>query len=162
MRVSADRFLEDGSFVIVSGVDPDIFLYSPSGKLMRTWNTDALGIDTDCELSRERKRTLSMDWALRHEWLSHRRIVDGILPLPQGPAVIVRTVVDGTVSWTLELLTTEGGHRSYRVPFTASSIYARLRGDVRDRKVALLQSDLRAEEVAEPEVKLYVLQAPDG
>lgn len=162
LNVSAGRFLGDGSFVIVPGVDPGIYLYSPSGELKRTWDTEALGIDTDCPLSREKKRTLSRDWALRHEWLGQRRIVDGILPLAKGPAVIVRSVDNGTVSWELKLLASDGGSRSFRVPFTASSIYSRVRGDVRDGKIVLLRSDLRAEEVEETEIKLYVLQAPEG
>ncbi len=162
MQVSAGRFLTDGSFVIVPGVDPDIFLYSPAGELKRTWDTEALGIDTDCPLSRETKRTLSRDWKLRHEWLSQRRVVDGILPLPQGPAAIVRSVVSGTVSWELKLLTADGGSRRFRVPFTASSIYSRLRGDVRDGEIVLLRSDLRADEEQEGEIKLYVLRAPEG
>ncbi len=45
------RFLTDGSFMVVPGVEPNAFLFSPEGQLRRTWDTNDLGIDTGCSFA---------------------------------------------------------------------------------------------------------------
>ena len=64
------------------------------------------------------------------------------------------------IETSMQLLA-DGGSRSYRVPFTASSIFSRLRGDVRSGKIVLLRSDLRADPEEERGIELYVLRPPE-
>ena len=140
--MGAARFLADGSFVIVPGVEPGAFLYDPSGKLVRTWDTRAIGLDTeDCaDLSEELQARLAAVPEPRWAWLNRRRILDDILPLPQGPGLLVRSVSEGRVRWDLQVLTPGGSIASYAVPVSSPSDLAHLSGDVRDGRMILLLS----------------------
>lgn len=160
--VSSGRFLRDGSFVIVPGVDPGIYRYSPQKALLQTWDTGRLGIDGDCELSVESMQDLAKDWTQRHRWLSRRVVVDDVLPLPQGPGLIVRRFKDGQASWELRVLQPDGEDRGFRIPIQSSSIFARLRGDVRGGKIILLRSDLVDDPwPTPPEPALFIFRTPE-
>jgi hypothetical protein len=136
-EIGAVRFLRDGSFLVVPGVQPGAHLYNAAGKLVRTWDTGALGLDTDCSsLRHEQARRLAVDPAARFDWVNQRRILEDILPLPQGPGLIVRKVVQGQIRWELKILSDEIA--TYEIPVPSERPLAHLRGDVRGNKIALL------------------------
>jgi len=138
MEVSAARFLADGSFLVVPGAEPGIFLYSEEGRLQRTWDSSALGILDACDMPREQSVHYSASPGSRLRWLNARRVVDEILPLPNGPAVVVRERFDDLTVWDLILLRADGTVEVNRLPVSSQNPAARLRGDVRGDRVALL------------------------
>lgn len=140
--MGAARFLPDGSFLIVPGFEPGAFLYDSSGKLVRTWDTRTIGLDTeDCaDMSEELQTRLAAVPEPRWAWLNRRRILDDILPLPQGPGLLVRSVSGGSVRWDLKVLAPSGAIVTYAVPVSSPSVLAHLSGDVRGGQIVLLLS----------------------
>lgn len=133
------RFLADGSFLIVPGVEPGVFWYDPAGKLKRTWTSEELGLDGGCTVKRPDVMRYSTDEAARYrERINQRVIVDEILALPQGPALVTRHRRDGLVRWNLLRLSAAGEVRSETLPLTSPEERAHLRGDSRGLRVLLL------------------------
>lgn len=142
-ELGAARFLADGSFLVVPGFQPGAHLFSPEGKLLHTWDTRLLGLDVDADcaaMTKERRQRIALDLEYRHAWLNRHRIVEDILPLRGGPALVVRSVAGGKVEWELLVLGRERVQR-FVVPIEASSPHDRLRGDVQGDRIALLASD---------------------
>lgn len=137
------RFLPDGSFLVVPGVEPGAYLFDPSGKLVRTWDTGVIGLDDDdCEnMGEELEYRLSAIPEPRWAWLNRRRILDDILPLPQGPGLIVRNVVQGRPRWELKVLERSGEITTYSIPLTSKTDLAHLKGDVRGNRIVLLHHE---------------------
>ncbi len=139
LETGAVRFLADGSFLIVPGVEEGVFLYGPTGRLVRTWQADAIGLDVGCDLSPELHRRLASDGHFRQlDYLNRRRTLDEILPLASGPALVVREVSQGSTSWRLELLHPDGSVASAALPVRSGSAYSHIRGDVLGDEVVLL------------------------
>lgn len=70
---------------MVPGVQPGIHLYNAEGNLIRTWDSELVGLDTDCStLSPEQIRRYATGWLPRVAWLNQRRTLDEILPLSDG------------------------------------------------------------------------------
>jgi hypothetical protein len=142
LDLGAVRFLGNGSFVIVPGVEPGAFLYDPAGKLVRTWDTTAIGLDDDCAgLSREQQLLLSAQPEPRYAWLNQRRLLDDVLPLPQGPGLIVRSVSQGRTRWQLKQLRRDGGIDTYDIPVPSHTALSHLHGDVRGGRIVFLLSE---------------------
>lgn len=138
-ELGAVRFLEDGSFLILPGVQPGASLYDASGKLVRTWDTGTLGIDTDCStLSADQARRLQAPGP-RMAWLNQRRTVDDILPLPQGPALLVKSVSGGQTRWEMKILHRQGGFSTLPLPITYSGFRGALRADIQGDRIAFLK-----------------------
>lgn len=140
MWFASVRFLANGSFIIVPGSEPDVYHYDPQGKLLATWSSEVVGYDSDCKISAEEKSRLAADEPARWVWVNQRRMVDEILPLPDGPGLVVRSVKNGKTSWQLKLLRPGGKVESCEIPIVADSTLAHLRGDVRGDEVLLLLS----------------------
>ncbi|MGH7484210.1 MAG: hypothetical protein ACREMY_01230, partial [bacterium] len=69
--LGAVRFLPTSSLVVVPGVQPGVNLYDGSGKLVRTWDNAALGLDAGCDsLTDERARHIMGPAASRNAWLN--------------------------------------------------------------------------------------------
>jgi hypothetical protein len=159
------RFLPDGSIFVVPGFQPGAHLFSRDGKLLRTWSTDLLGLDTAADCAR---RTIADRSAFRAHpeqwlrWLNRHRVVDEVLPLPGGPGLIVRRVEDGRVRWELDVLRAQGIER-YEIEVPGATLEQRVSGDVRGGRIVLLVVDrsLRQEPTAIPG-KLVILEAPRG
>jgi len=132
------RFLADGSFVIVPGVEPGIYLYGPDGHLTRTWDSEALGIDVASDDSTEHSNLIAADMAARAAFVNARRLVDEILPLPQGPALVVRRVEGLSVHWTLKVLRPDGHVEEVNLPIEEGSPYWHVAGDVRGNRIMIL------------------------
>lgn len=139
LGIGGVRFLADGSFLVVPGVEEGIYLYAPSGELLRTWQGESAQLDLGCEVSPEIAVKLSGDGHFRQlSFINKRRTLDEILPLPAGPALVVREVSEGNTSWRLALLGLDGGVASTTLPVRSRSGYSHLRGDVRGDEVVLL------------------------
>ena len=99
LLMSKVRFLADGSFVVVPGVDPGIFLFDTTGRLVRTWETAPLNLDQGCLLDEAQRRSFATDLDARMAWLDRRRVIDEVVPLGKDIGLIVRSRIDGTTRW---------------------------------------------------------------
>jgi hypothetical protein len=116
LSLGAARFLADGSLLAIPGIRPGGHIFDRNNRLVRTLSSEEIGIDTDCRgVSRELAHQLSSDPAAYDAWMSRHRVLEAILPLPEGPGVIVRSVGgDGKVRWDLRILPYNG--QPARVP----------------------------------------------
>lgn len=137
-ETGAVRFLGDGTFLVVPGVEPGIFLYDRSGRLLRSWEARDLGMDAECGLNDEQMMLLSSSLEARSAWVNQRRVLDDVIALPQGAAIAVRSVVNGTTRWQLKALRPDGRVATYPVPFSGPSPHWHLRADVRGDRIAWL------------------------
>jgi hypothetical protein len=141
-EMGAVRFLPDGSFVVIPGVEPGIFLYQPGGTLSRTWDTAAIGLDTDCgSLDDKQHLRLAAQPEPRFAWLNQRRTVDDVLPLPEGAGLLVRSVREGRANWQLVLLGADGAVTRLEISIAGNGPTSHLRGDVRQGRIVLLMYD---------------------
>jgi hypothetical protein len=138
MGLGRVRFLLDGSFVIVPGAEPGIFLRDRRGRLLKTWPADLVGFDAGCPISESEVLRFSASTAARYSWINQRRVLDEVLPLPQGIGFVVRRRSQGVTRWQLSVLSPEGKVVRYDIPVTSPSEYARLAGDARGGRIALL------------------------
>lgn len=138
--MGAVRFLPDGNLVVVPGVEPDVYLFSSEGRLLRTWPTEPLDLADDCDMSRKQVEHLALVEEERWKWLNRRRTVDEIVPLPGGDVgLIVRDATAGPgVRWSLVRLREDGGHSVHSLPFDSPTDRAFLRADVRAGKAVVL------------------------
>ena len=141
LELGAVRFLPDGSYVVVPGVKDGVYLYSKTGTLLHTWKNQALGLDApDCaDMDQKREDELNGSYPARFEFLNRHRVIEEILPLAEGPGLLIRSVVAGKVRWALTVL--HGDQvTSYPVPITGDLPYDRLRADVRGGRLAFLRT----------------------
>jgi hypothetical protein len=134
------RFLRDGSFIVVPGTEPGIFLFGPDGHLQRTWQTDAFGVEATCGLSKDQRRMFGRSPQARQEWANHRAMIDEVIDTPDGPAVIIRTVKNGKSTWEMVVLNGDAGVR-VTLPFSSSSPWAHVSADTRGRRAIFLIGD---------------------
>jgi len=141
LQTGAIRFMLDGSVVVVPGVEPGVYRYSTAGKLMQTWDTGALGIVDDCDLDEEERATLARDFPRRLDWLASRVVVDDVLSLADGPALMLRRIEKGVTKWELVTLPFRGKSERITLPVTVPTPRAHVRGDVRGNELVLLVYD---------------------
>jgi hypothetical protein len=165
-HLGAVRFLSDGTVIVVPGVQPGVNLYDGSGKLLRTWETATLGIDTDCgTLTEQQGYYFAAHHVVRDAWLNQRRTLDAILPLPQGPGLVVRRVEQGHSRWDLKILRRDGAIERLPLPIDGKSEQFHLAADTRSGKLVFLLHEslprgLGRSLPAPPH--LIVTQAPGG
>lgn len=154
------RFLADGSILAVPGFQPGAYLFGADGRRLKAWTNQELGIDSGCEGITQEQLTGFFDSPeARRAWYDRHRIVDDILPLPQGPGLLVRwTGRDGNPRWVLKVLQPQG-ITLYRIPFSGRTPYERLRGDVRQGKIVLLRTLDSLTASARPETRGEILVA---
>lgn len=138
MGLGRVRFLPDGSFVVVPGAEPGIFLRDRGGRLLKTWPADLVGFDAGCPITESEMLRFSANVAARYGWINRRRVLDEVLALPQGIGFVVRSRSQGVTRWQLSVLSPEGKVAHYDIPVTSPSEYARLAGDARGGRIALL------------------------
>ena len=142
--LGAVRFMIDGSLVVLPGVQPGIQRFDRAGKLVRSWDTVSLGIDSDCgALSKDEASQLKSHFPRRHAWINQRSIVDDILALPKGPGLLVRRVSAGHAEWVLKVLEDDGSVASFALPIHGTDL-AHVKGDVRGDRLVLLQWEYTA------------------
>ncbi|MCM2316256.1 MAG: hypothetical protein NDJ92_14000 [Thermoanaerobaculia bacterium] len=135
-ELGALRYLDDGSLFVVPGVQPGIFLYGPDGRLKRTWDSGTLGFQDRCDLSIEEVQLFASQGPPRWKWLEKRAVLDDVLDLPGGPALVIRKVEKGRTSWDLVRLASKTS--TERLPFHSPNPNAHLRADVRLGKIAFV------------------------
>lgn len=145
MEVGVTRFLHGGSLLVVPHVEEGVYLYDAQGELLRSWSSKQVGFDADCPLSIEEADRLALDEPGRWRWNAKRRLVDDILPLPDGrAALLIREVEDDRAGWKMAVLDPEGAVTACPLELpggellSSSSHLARLRVDVRGDRVAFL------------------------
>jgi hypothetical protein len=138
MQMGKVRFLPGGSFVVVPGGEPGIFVHDASGKLVKTWQAETVGFDAGCPITEDEMYKYSADIHARYRWLNQHRVLDEVLPLPGGIGFLIRTYSKGMTRWDLKVLSPDGRVTRYDVPVTSPSEYARLAADVRGNRIALL------------------------
>jgi len=145
--LGAARFLDDGTALVVPGVQPGVHLFGASGRPLRSWDSHKLGIDAvDCAaMDRRDAHKLRVASRARAELLNSHRVVDEVLPLHEGPGLVIRYVEGGKVHWQLKILQSGDRVLAYDLPFTGNLPFDRLRGDVRDDRIAFLVSEHEAE-----------------
>jgi hypothetical protein len=141
LELGAIRFLDDGSVVVIPGSEPGVFQFGNDGKLLRTWQSDVIGLEGSCKISEETMFRLSADPEFRWDEMNRWVIVDDILPLPQGPALLVRKYLPGmkpSTTWLLKLLKNDGSVKTFELPISSPGGLAHLRGDVSGGRIVLL------------------------
>lgn len=139
MQMGKVRFLADGSFVVVPGAEPGVFVRDASGKLTRTVPAELVGFDAGCPLSEQEMLRLSVDVRGRYRWLNQQRALDEVLALPGGGiGFLIRSRSQEKTAWSLTVLSPAGRMTTYQVPVTSPSEYARLAGDARGNRIAFL------------------------
>jgi hypothetical protein len=134
------RFLHDGSFIIVPGTEPDIFLFGRDGKLQRTWRTETLGIEARCGLDKEQSKSLWVNPVGRQEWVNRRAIIDEIVDTPDGPALIIRTLKNSRATWEMVVLNGDASAR-FTLPFSSEDPWAHVTADMRGGRLIFLIVD---------------------
>ncbi len=167
LQLGGVRFLGDGSIFVVPGSQAGAHLYSPAGHLTRTWDTAGLGLDADIGCAGvdavQQHQSMAISPPARAAFLNSHSVLDAILPLPQGPGLVIRRVAGGKVTWVLKVLRSNGTTESYQIPITGELPYDRLRGDVRGNRIVLLagphDSDIGKKSTRSTHV--YVAELPE-
>jgi hypothetical protein len=163
LGLGAVRFLGDGSFVVAPGFQPGVHLFNSQGVLVRTWDDATLGLDSVrcAAVTDKTRRWLALHPEARHARFNALRVVDDIVPLPQGPGVLVRAIKNGEVRWQLKLLRPGGTVVTYALPFTSKRLTDRLRADVRGGRMILLRYPHHRFSIdREPPAELIVAELP--
>jgi hypothetical protein len=140
--MGAVRFLADGSFIVAPGFQDGITLFRAGGQKVRSWTNEQAGIDThpDCPKMTDQEDEQFRTEAGWQRWLNGHHVLDDILPLPQGPGLLVRFWgTDRQAHWTLKVLE-PGGVKTCAVPVVGHRPVDRLHGDVRNGRIVLLLS----------------------
>jgi hypothetical protein len=128
------RFLPQGGVVVAPNFLPGVWLFSTSGGLKQRWSPEELwgaeeGPEPSAVSGEEKgwKRGDVIDQRRLQQILAARRTVDEVLPLHEGPAIIVREPRAGQARYRLGVLGAE--IRWYDIPIRNVTALARLRGD---------------------------------
>ncbi len=144
LPMGAARFFPDGSCVIATGFQDEIVRFDRSGHRVRSWPASALGIDTMkavAAMTQDDADRMARSLPVLAAFLASHRIIDDVLPLPEGPGILVRSVgAGGSVHWALKVLRSDGV-ATYGVPIVGKGPYERMHGDVRDGRIVLLRSN---------------------
>ncbi len=164
--IGAVRFLADGSFVVAPGFQDGIHLFDSQGRKVRSWTSEQIGVDaqTICgQMSEAEAKEFGSEGDFFERWLNSHHSIDDVLPLPQGPGVLVRSWgADGQAHWMLKVLQADG-IKTYSVPVTGHRPFDRLRGDVRDGRIAFLLSNSAYPYPRSPSdlpAEIYLVQIP--
>ena len=134
------RFLDDGSFIIVPGVQKGIYHFTKSGTVDRVWQTADLGLDVDCGMPDDQAAVLTTQPLARARWVNRHPMVDEIITTPGGPALVVRRVSEGVTRWEL-LLLNGPSPTVVKLPFTSPSPWAHVEAAVRGKRTAFIMGD---------------------
>lgn len=161
LPLGAVRFLRNGSFLVVPGFQPGAYQFDSRGQLMRRWSNQEIGLTTEC--SKVPFAALMRPGAFV-SWIARHRVVDDVLPLPEGPGLLVRFLgEDGKVHWDLTVLRADG-ISTIPLPFTGTRPSDRLHGDVRGDEVVFLMAsgELWPQEPASSSGRLIVAVREEG
>ncbi len=162
------EILDDGDVVLAPNaprVLPTVLRFSSTGRLKETWTAEEIWNDGKGEILDDGKEAF---WAEHRPlsgedfgwFLNTRRIVEAVLGLPEGPAIVVREPEGGRTRWRLAVLSPEV--RWYDIPVKNVSSAAQLRGDADDEGRIVIVGATRElhDEVRVEENEVLVLRLP--
>ena len=138
LDLGAVRFMDDGSFVVVPGVEGGVFRYSPEGRLLQTWQSLSLGIAGGCSLDPEQRREVAASMEPRWRYWNQHLIVDDVVSWRGAPALLVRRPMRDRTEWELRVLGEGASARTVRLPVSSTSNRTRARMDLHGPQVAVL------------------------
>lgn len=141
LEPGAVRFLSDGRYAVLPGVQPGVLVYGADGRLLRAWETEPLGIYDECDIGPEEQERISVDLSQRIAWWQSHTVTNDLVPWGDGFAVVVREPTEGGAVWRLVPFGDEGPEESLPLPVDGSSEGLHLRGDVRGGRLLLLLFD---------------------
>jgi hypothetical protein len=148
-NTGAIRFLRDGTLVVAPGVEPGMYHYERSGKLLKTWDTHPLGFFDRCEFTEKEAHAMATAPTATWQYLNARIILDDVIPLAGGVGVFTRQFAKGKMRWTLSVVKDGRAEQRIELPFTGGE-RSFVRADVRGKQIALLL------------VEYATSKAPDG
>ncbi len=134
------RFLPDGSLAVLPGVEPGAFLYGPDLRLRRAWDQEVLGTNVAWGTAAEGRR-IHLHPEERITWPNTKRLAEVMLPLPEGPALLVREVQQRRTRWTLVLLREDGSSQRVELPLSTTGPYWHVAADARGHRIILCVRD---------------------
>ncbi len=134
----AVRFAADGSFLVVPQAEHGVQLYSAEGRLVKTWESAAAGIDSGCQLNEEEWTRFAADVESRQAWVNARRVVDDIAFVDGKPAVLVRERQGEITRWQMNVLGDKAIVQVLSIPIESRSGRARLGLDQQGERIAFL------------------------
>lgn len=141
MEIQSLRFLADGTLVVVPGIEGGVYFFDPEGKLIRSFTAAEVGFDSGCKMDPKVADRLALDQQGRWDWVNGRRVVDDIVPLPDGGAgLILREIRGGKPFWQMKVLHKDGSIRSCDLAITTNDPWARLKADTLGDEVSFLMS----------------------
>lgn len=140
LHMGAVRFLEDGTFLVIPGVEDGVRWHRVDGQLLFTWTAEEVGFFSGCPLDALESRRLHKDEEARYRWLDQRPTVEDVIPLGREAGVVIRhhSSSSGT-RWELVRLSRDGSMARFRLPFEGSRPYAHVRGDSRGDQLVFLE-----------------------
>lgn len=138
LDLGAVRFLDDGRFMVVPGVEGGAYLYSPDGRLLRSWQSLQIGIAEGCSLDPEQRREVSVGMEPRWRYWNQHLIVDDVVSWQGSPALLVRRPSRTETVWELRVLGADSAPQTVRLPVSSTSSRTRARMDLRGSQVAVL------------------------
>jgi hypothetical protein len=157
------RYLPGGGFVVAPNFLPGVWLFSASGSLKRQWTSEELwgsakaGAGEGVQPVRE-WRNWRFDREVLGRVLASRTVIDDVLPLPEGPAIVVREPRGDGARYRLGVLGPE--IRWYDIPAVQASPLARLQGDVDEQGRIVLAAFQRWPQARVPSSEILVLRLP--
>jgi hypothetical protein len=136
--LGAVRILEDGSLLIVPGVESGVYLYSADGRLLRSWQSAQLGIAGACVLADHERAEVSTSLQARFRYWNRHVLVDDAVEWDGSPALLVRRPGSSHTSWHLLVLHRDGSVQQVSLPVVSTSGRTRARIDRRGSSVVVL------------------------
>ena len=157
------RFLRNGGIVAAPNFVPGVLLFSPLGSLERRWTPEDLWGDGNPGRGRapgeeEAWRKTKFGREELRRILGERRTIDEVLPLPEGPAIVVREPRGEEARYRLGVLGPEV--RWYDIPVRNVSPLARLRGDADEQGRIVLVAVERGPNARVASSEVLVLRLP--
>jgi len=156
------RFLPQGGFVVAPNFLPGVLLFSASGSLQRRWTPEEIWGSGKPGKAAVGDEEAWRNWKFEPEELrrvlASRRTIDAVLPLPEGPAIVVREPRGDTARYRLGVLGPE--IRWYDIPLGNVSPMARLRGDVDEQGRIVLAAVERWPQAPVASSEVLVLRLP--
>lgn len=140
LELGAVRFRSDGSFFIAPGVEPGVFWFDRTGKLLHAWDTSRLGFVDRCAIE-DTWELLARNSPARNQWLSRHVVIDDMVVWDGLPALILRKVEGDLARWEMVILNKSGAPTRVPLPVRARSKVSRLRADLRGRDVIFVMSE---------------------
>jgi hypothetical protein len=154
------RFLADGSAIVAPGAERNVYRFGTDGRLSKVWNTDEMGVNVDCELTRDEQMVLGTKPAARQQWVNKHVVIDDIVETPYGRAALLRKTDGRKTTWSLVALD-DGVARAQTLPVTSPSPWAHAAAATRGRELVLLIADRLADAPDGALPRLIRLRWPD-